>query len=163
MAKIAEVQEVAVSLLKPYENNAKIHGADQIRKLKASIKEFGFLTPCLIDRNYNLIAGHGRVMAASEMGMATVPCVFIEGLTEAQRRAYILADNKLGELGEWDINLLNSELKSLMSSGFNVEVTGFSIDNEIERELNECVEISIDSLKDESFKHKCPECGFMFN
>lgn len=79
MAKIANVQEVAVNKLKPYEQNAKIHGENQIEKLKASIEEFWFLTPCLIDQEYNLIAGHGRVMAAQELQMETVPCVFIEG------------------------------------------------------------------------------------
>ena len=103
MAKIGKVQEVAVNELVPYEKNAKLHGEDQIEKLKASILEFGFLTPCLIDKKKNIIAGHGRVMAAKALGMETVPCVFIEGLTEAQRKAYILADNRLGELGEWDI------------------------------------------------------------
>lgn len=127
MAKIAEVQEVAVSLLKPYKQNAKIHGSDQIERLKASIEEFGFLTPCLIDREYNLIAGHGRVMAAKDMGMQKVPCVFIEGLTEAQRKAYILADNRLGELGEWDWSTVNAELKALDSMDFAVELTGFDM------------------------------------
>ena len=93
MAKIADVQEVSLELLRPYERNAKKHGPGQIEKLKASITEFGFLTPCLIDSNYNLIAGHGRVMAAKELGIGSVPCVFIEGLSDEQRRAYILADN----------------------------------------------------------------------
>ena len=125
MAKIAEVQEVAVSSLKPYERNAKIHGKEQIEKLKASILEFGFLTPCLIDREYNIIAGHGRVMAASALGMQTVPCVYIEGLTEAQRRAYILADNRLGELGEWDMDIVDLELTELDDMNFDVSVTGF--------------------------------------
>lgn len=128
MAKIAEVQEVAVSLLKPYERNAKIHGQTQIEKLKDSINEFGFLTPCLIDREYNIIAGHGRVLAAKELRMETVPCVFVEGLTEAQRRAYILADNRLGELGEWDMELVHDELDELVEAGFNVSLTGFDWD-----------------------------------
>ena len=132
MAKIAEVQEVAVSLLKPYEQNAKKHGLAQIEKLKASIEEFGFLTPCLIDRDYNLIAGHGRVMAADSMGMRTVPCVFIEGLTEAQRRAYILADNRLGELGEWDWKTVNTELSALDDMDFVVELTGFDMPDEVD-------------------------------
>ena len=127
MGKIAKVQEVTLSKLKPYENNAKIHGAGQIEKLKASIEEFGFLTPCLIDEEYNLIAGHGRVMAAKELGMESVPCVFVEGLTEAQRRAYILADNRLGELGEWDMDLVLSELEELKDMDFNIELTGFDL------------------------------------
>ena len=127
MGKIAEVQEVTLTSLVPYERNAKIHGADQIEKLKASIQEFGFLTPCLIDRDYNIIAGHGRVMAARELGMETVPCVFIEGLTDTQRRAYILADNRLGELGRWDWNTVNDELRFLDDMDFVVELTGFDM------------------------------------
>lgn len=127
MGKIAKVQEVTLSELRPYEKNAKIHGTGQIEKLKASIEEFGFLTPCLIDEEYNLIAGHGRVMAAKELGMETVPCVFVEGLTEAQRRAYILADNRLGELGEWDMELVMSELEELKDMDFDIELTGFEM------------------------------------
>ena len=127
MGKIAEVQEVTLTSLVPYERNAKIHGADQIEKLKASIQEFGFLTPCLIDRNYNIIAGHGRVMAARELGMETVPCVFIEGLTDTQRRAYILADNRLGELGEWDMDAVNIELTELDDLDFDITLTGFEL------------------------------------
>ena len=127
MAKIAKVQEVAVSLLKPYEHNAKIHGAEQIQKLKDSILEFGFLTPCLIDQEYNLIAGHGRVEAAKSLGMDKIPCVFIEGLTEAQKRAYVLADNRLGELGEWNMDIVDEELADLFESGFFVDVTGFDM------------------------------------
>ena len=127
MAKIAEVQEVSLSLLKPYEKNAKTHGREQIEKLKDSIQEFGFLTPCLIDRKYNLIAGHGRVQAAKELGMMNIPCVFIEGLTEAQRRAYVLADNRLGELGNWDMDIVDDELADLFETGFIVDVTGFEM------------------------------------
>ena len=130
MGKIAEVQEVTLTSLVPYERNAKIHGADQIERLKASIQEFGFLTPCLIDRDYNIIAGHGRVMAARELGMETVPCVFIEGLTDTQRRAYILADNRLGELGEWDMDAVNVELLELDEMDFDVSLTGFELFDE---------------------------------
>lgn len=127
MAKIARVQEVAVSKLRPYRQNAKRHGEEQIEKLKDSIHEFGFLTPCLIDSEYNLIAGHGRVEAAKALGLSTVPCVFIDGLTEAQRRAYILADNRLGELGEWDMATVNVELHGLDAMDFDVDLTGFDL------------------------------------
>ena len=127
MAKIANLQEVAVDKLVPYERNAKIHGAEQIEKLKASIQEFGFLTPCLIDKDFNLIAGHGRVMAAKELGMKTVPCVFVDHLTKAERRAYILADNRLSELGEWDMNLVLEEIEVLDDVGFDVTLTGFDM------------------------------------
>ena len=131
MAKIADVQEVSLKKLKPYERNAKKHGEDQIEKLKASINEFGFLTPCLIDNDFNLIAGHGRVMAAQELGIESVPCVFIEGLSEEQRRAYILADNRLGELGEWDMDIVWDELSELDELGFDIELTGFEMPEEI--------------------------------
>ena len=134
MAKTAKMAEVPVSKLQPYERNAKKHGPEQIEKLKASIEEFGFLTPCLIDKENNIIAGHGRVMAAKELGMRAVPCVYIEGLTEAQRRAYILADNRLGELGEWDMELVYSELFQLNDQDFKVELTGFELPTFTEEE-----------------------------
>ena len=133
MGKIAKVQEVPVSKLRPYEKNAKIHGTGQIEKIKASIEEFGFLTPCLIDEDFNIIAGHGRVMAAKDLGMESVPCVFVEGLTEAQRKAYILADNRLGELGEWDMELVISELEDLQAMDFDIELTGFELPDETEQ------------------------------
>ena len=150
MAKIGKVQEVAVNELVPYEKNAKLHGEDQIEKLKASILEFGFLTPCLIDKKKNIIAGHGRVMAAKALGMETVPCVFIEGLTEAQRKAYILADNRLGELGEWDMSIVMSELEELKDMDFDIEVTGFELDNFDEEELEE-----LDNYEAEEVEPRC--------
>lgn len=131
MAKVAEIKEVEVAVLKPYENNAKIHGKDQVEKICNSIKEFGFLSPCLIDRDLNIIAGHGRVLAAQKLGLKTVPCLFIEGLTDEQRKAYILADNKLTELGEWDAELVAAELKALDDAGFDITITGFEVDDEI--------------------------------
>ena len=129
MGSIEKIENVDVKKLIPYGNNAKIHGKHQLEKLKESISEFGFLTPCLIDKDFNLIAGHGRVLAAKELKMKTVPCVFVEGLTETQRKAYILADNRLGELGEWDMELVAKELLDLSEDGFNIDLTGFSIDD----------------------------------
>ena len=129
MAKSVKLQEVAIDLLKPYERNAKMHPQDQVEKIMKSIEEFGFLTPCVIDSDYNLIAGHGRVQAAKEMGIEAVPCVFVEGLTEAQRKAYILADNRLGELGEWDMDLVSEELENLKEEGLDIDLTGFNIDD----------------------------------
>ena len=125
MAKIDRVQEVSLELLRPYENNAKIHSDKQVKQIAESIKEFGFLSPCLIDEDFNIVAGHGRVLAAELLGMKTVPCVFIEGLTETQRRAYILADNRLTELGEWDYGKVELELDVLNDMGFEIELTGF--------------------------------------
>lgn len=129
MAKTTAMVEVAVDSLTPYERNAKQHPAEQIEKLKASIEEFGFLSPCLIDRQGNIIAGHGRVEAAKALGMETVPCVYVEGLTDAQRRAYILADNRLTEMGGWDMSLVSEEIEWLQGEGFNIDLTGFTSDD----------------------------------
>lgn len=131
MGKIEKIEEIEVEKLIPYANNAKIHGRKQLEKIKDSIREFGFLTPCLIDQDFNIIAGHGRVMAANEMQLKKVPCVFVEGLSDNQRKAYILADNRLSELGEWDMELVAAELKELADDGFGIELTGFSIDDSI--------------------------------
>ena len=131
MGSIEKIENVEVRKLVPYANNAKIHGKKQLEKLKDSISEFGFLTPCLIDQDYNIIAGHGRVLAAKELKIKKIPCGFVEGLSEQQRRAYILADNRLGELGEWDMELVAQELNALTDEGFNIDLTGFSIDDSI--------------------------------
>ena len=128
MAKTAEMAEVSLSSLKPYERNAKKHSPEQIAKIAESIREFGFISPCLIDKENNIIAGHGRVMAARELGLKRVPCVYVEGLTEEQRRAYILADNRLTELGGWDMDLVSQELQELEAAGFETSVTGFDWD-----------------------------------
>ena len=129
MGNIEKIEEIDITKLQPYQKNAKKHGKSQIEKIKASILEFGFLTPCLIDKDFNLIAGHGRLAAAEELGLKKLPCVFIEGLTEDQRRAYILADNRLSELGEWDMDLVSEELKELNEHGFDLELTGFEFDD----------------------------------
>lgn len=130
MGKLSDrIEQVDISRLRPYKNNAKKHSDEQIQKLEASIKEFGFLSPCLIDREYNLIAGHGRVEAAKRLGWATVPCIYADGLTEAQRRAYILADNRLGELAAWDDDLVSSELEALKALDFDITLTGFDDDD----------------------------------
>lgn len=128
MGKIEKIETVKVSKLIPYEKNAKMHGKNQLDVLKKSIQEFGFLTPCLIDKDFNIIAGHGRVMAAKQLKIESVPCVFVEGLTESQRRAYILADNRLGELGEWDMDLVMEELTDLNDLNFDISLTGFELD-----------------------------------
>lgn len=128
MGKVTELREVLISELKPYEKNAKKHPEEQIEKIGKSIQELGFISPCLIDKDYNVIAGHGRIMAAKKIGWDTVPCVFIEGLTETERRAYILADNKLTEIGDWDMDLVQEELAALAEENFDIGITGFDQD-----------------------------------
>lgn len=153
MAKTTEMVELALSKLKPYERNAKKHPQEQIEKIKNSIQEFGFISPCLIDKKNNIIAGHGRVEAAKLLGMDVVPCVYIEGLTEEQRRAYILADNKLTELGGWDMTTVSDELQSLVDTGFDINLTGFDIDDIIIDEIED-VAIETDSEEIEATEPK---------
>ncbi len=126
----ASLRMVPVSRLVPYANNAKIHGAAQISKLRASLREFGFVSPVLIDADNNILAGHGRVAAARAEGMEAVPCVLVADLTEAQRKAYILADNRLSEDASWDEELLKIELEGLAAADFDARLTGFEISEE---------------------------------
>ena len=111
--------------LVPYANNAKIHTPEQISKIRGSLREFGFVTPILVDFDNNIIAGHGRVMAARAEGMTEVPCVMVSNLTEAQRKAYILADNRMSEIAEWDVKALEIELGGLKDMEFDVGLIGF--------------------------------------
>lgn len=152
MAKIGEVREISLEDLKPYARNAKVHSDRQVEQIAASIKEFGFISPILIDKEMNIIAGHGRCMAARSLGMAAVPAVFVEGLTEEQRRAYILADNRLTELGEWNRVLISEELEALQGDGFDIDLTGFSIDDIIidESQAPEVMESEVEALLESS-------------
>lgn len=127
MAEVKKIQRVAIDKLVPYENNAKKHSEKQIEKLSRSIDEFGFISPVLIDKDLNIIAGHGRVEAAKVSGLKTVPCVSVEGLTDEQRKAYILADNRLSEFGEWDKDLVALELESLAEIDFDMDDLEFSL------------------------------------
>lgn len=141
MGKIAEVQEVTLSQLVPYERNAKLHTDKQIGEIADSISEFGFINPILIDKDFNVIAGHGRIEAAKRLDLVSVPCVFVEGLTDEQRRAFILADNRLYEMGSWnDVNLKNE-----------VEEVSFDFG---------AFDIVKDEVKEEGPKKiVCPRCG----
>ena len=126
MAKTtSEMQLVDISKLIPYQNNARTHSKEQINKLRSSLREFGFVNPVIIDREYNVIAGHGRIAAAQEEGITQVPCVFVDHLTEAQKKAYILADNRMALDAGWDEDLLRVELEALEEMGYDLGLTGF--------------------------------------
>ena len=116
---------IETSRLVPYARNARTHSPNQIKQLQASLREFGFVNPILIDGEFNVIAGHGRLLAAQAEGLEKVPCVFVEHLTDAQKRAYILADNRLAELAGWDEELLKLELDELRELNFDLNLTGF--------------------------------------
>ena len=120
-----EIENIPIEKLKVYEKNSRTHSKKQVAQVVASIKEFGFTNPLLIDQEGTLIAGHGRLMAAKELGMDLLPCVRLSHLSDAQKRAYVIADNKIALNSGWDDDLLKSELNELDSLGFDVGVTGF--------------------------------------
>lgn len=113
----------------PYARNAKIHSADQVARIRGSLREFGFVRPLLIDEAGNLISGHGTLEAARAEGMEAVPCVVVEGLSDTQRRAYIHADNKLAELSTWDEELLGLDLAELSQSDLDMQGLGFDMED----------------------------------
>lgn len=132
MITTTEMQLVSIGKLIPYVNNARTHSSEQILKLRSSLREFGFINPIIIDRDYSVIAGHGRLIAAKEEGITEVPCVFVDHLSEAQKKAYILADNRMAMDAGWDEDLLRIEIESLQGADFNMSLTGFD-----EKELSD--------------------------
>lgn len=120
-----DMKLVPVDKLVPYANNARTHSPEQIMKLRSSLREFGFINPVIIDQNYNVIAGHGRIEAAKAEGITEVPCVFVDHLTEAQKKAYILADNRMALDAGWDEEMLRIELEGLQAADFDLSLTGF--------------------------------------
>ena len=118
-------EKVNIEKLVPYARNARTHSKEQILQLRASIREFGFINPVIVDKDYNIIAGHGRILAAKEEGITEIPCVFAEHLTEAQKRAYIIADNRLALNARWDAEMLSVELSDLQGADFDISLLGF--------------------------------------
>lgn len=154
-------ENVEIEKLKPYKNNARTHSDEQIEKIAKSMKEFGFINPVLVDGDLNVIAGHGRILGAKKLGMKEVPCLFIEDLTEEQKRAYIIADNRLAEDAGWDKELLKIELEDLKNMNFDITLTGFELEDfdfsmdeteVIEDEFDETVPEEPTSKKGEIYK-----------
>lgn len=172
--KETKMQMVEIEKLVPYVNNARTHSPAQIAKLRSSIREFGFINPVIIDGDCGIIAGHGRVAAAQEEGMTEVPCVLVDHLTEAQKKAYILADNRFAQDAGWDEDLLRIEIESLQGADFDVALTGFeefeitdlfAVETEHETVTKEAEnkEFDEEEFGDEAFEHECPRCGFKYN
>lgn len=125
MKTTTQMELVPTDRLIPYVNNARTHSAEQVNKLRASLREFGFVNPVIVDRDLNVIAGHGRILAAKEEKIPEVPCVYVDYLTEAQKKAYILADNRMAMDAGWDEELLRVEIEALQAEAFDVSLTGF--------------------------------------
>ena len=139
-------EKVDINKLIPYARNARTHSKEQILQLRASLREFGFVNPIIVDKDLNIIAGHGRIMAAKEEGMTEVPCVFVEHMTDAQKKAYILADNRLAMNAGWDADMLAVELADLQGSDFDIGLLGFD-----DAELNKLLGADTDDVKDDDF------------
>ena len=141
-----DMQLVSLYKLVPYVNNARTHSPEQIGKLRSSLREFGFINPVIIDRDFGIIAGHGRVLAAREEGITEVPCVFVDHLTEAQKKAYIIADNRMALDAGWDEELLRVEIEALQAEAFDLALTGFGDD-----ELADLLGAEEDEVKDDDY------------
>ena len=147
MTTTTEFQLVDINKLVPYANNARTHNKEQILKLRSSLREFGFVNPVIIDKAYNVLAGHGRIEAAKEEGITEVPCVYADHLTEAQKKAYILADNRMALDAGWDEELLSVEMQELQELGFDLSMTGFD-----EKELTDLLGVDADGeAKEDDF------------
>ena len=138
--------------LTPYENNSRTHSKEQVGQIVESIKEFGFTNPILIDEEGGIIAGHGRLKAANALGMEEVPTITLTGLSEAQKRAYVIADNRLALNAGWDIEALTSELKALQAEEFNLNLIGFDPD-----ELAKMLADPVEGQTDEDAVPEAPE------
>jgi len=124
---VLKIEYVATDDLIPYINNSRTHSESQVKQIAASIREFGFTNPILIDEGGSVIAGHGRLVAAELLNLDEVPTITLEGLTEAQRKAYVIADNKLALNSGWDDELLKIEIETLKNLEFDVSILGWDI------------------------------------
>ena len=159
-----QIIAVKVEDLKPYGKNARTHSEQQIGQIVESIREFGFTNPVLIDTKNGVIAGHARLQAARRLDMKEVPCIVLAGLTEAQKRAYVIADNQIALNSGWDEKLLAMEFADLKDAGFNLDLLGFDASQMADimqgREVNqpeydESVSSTVSMVT-------CPQCGHSF-
>jgi ParB-like chromosome segregation protein Spo0J len=147
--------------LTAYELNSRQHSEEQIEQIAASIMEFGFTNPVLVDSENGIIAGHGRVLAAIKLELDAIPTITLEDLTEEQKKAYVIADNQLALNGKWDKDILKMELKALEAAGFDLGIIGF--------DESELADFMFDDPPPKDFKefdediatdHRCPKCGY---
>ena len=146
MKTTTQMTLVEINKLIPYINNARTHSVEQINKLRSSLREFGFINPVIIDKDYGIIAGHGRVLAAKEEGIEKVPCVLVDYLTETQKKAYILADNRMALDAGWDEELLKLEIEALQGEAFDIGLTGFD-----EKDLADLFKMDEGDVKDDDY------------
>jgi len=155
----AKIDHVPTGKLIPYANNARTHSAQQVAQIAASIREFGFNNPILIADDLTVIAGHGRLQAAQSLGLQSVPCLRLSHLTKTQRRAYVLADNRIAMNAGWDDELLAVELQAIAGEGFNLDVLAMS-ESELEALVRSEDSFDVDPVGSETIAaNTCPACG----
>ena len=167
MSKFPLYKTISTDKLIPYARNSRTHSEEQVGQIAASIKEFGFLNPIIVDGENGIIAGHGRVLAAQKLGLKELPVIEASHLTDTQRRAYVIADNKLALNSGWDAEMLEIELTELSQTDFNLSIIGFNAN-----ELNLAMGLGADfepgseedqGKLDEISPITCPSCGHEFN
>ena len=157
-----KIEKISIDKIKPYENNAKLHPPEQIEQIKKSIQDFGNNDPIAVDENSVIIEGHGRYQALKELGFKEIEVIRLTHLNEQQKKAYILAHNKLTMNTGFDFNMLSLELDSI--DGFDMSDFGFEIDFEKENQrISENKEIDTNEFNDEEFDLECSRCGFRWN
>ena len=164
-----QLEQIATAELIPYARNARTHSPAQVAGIAGSIREFGFNNPVLIDKDNGIIAGHGRVLAAQQLGLETVPCLRLGHLTKTQRKAYILADNRLAKLAQWDTEMLALEIADLRLDDVDLELLGFDDDALVDLlgQVATDTDTSPDEFKemdeDIDTDHECPKCGYRWS
>lgn len=162
-----EYKVVPIKDLIPYANNSRTHTDEQINQIAASMEEFGFTNPVLIDEDNGIIAGHGRVLGAEKNNIDDAPCIVLAGLTKAQKKAYVIADNQLALNADWDFDALKSELESLSEMEFDTDILGFD-DGFLEGLLNDGEKTQespaiFRGFGEQELSATCPKCGFEFD
>ena len=160
-----QIEQTATTDLIPYVSNSRMHSEGQVAQIAASIKEFGFNNPVLVDKEKGIIAGHGRVLAARKLGMDKVPTVELSHLTETQRKAYIIADNKLALNADWDMEMLSLEMGGLSDEDFDLSLIGFDVGELTEIMFKPDFEPGSEDDQgrlDQKTPTTCPECGHEF-
>jgi ParB-like chromosome segregation protein Spo0J len=144
----SQIETWPIDRLRPYARSAKIHGTDQVAKMAASLAKIGWIVPCMVADDGELIAGHGRVLAAAMLGLKDVPVIRLSHLDEAERRAYRIADNKLTELGEWDEAMLREEIAGLLAEDFDLSLHGIT-DEDLDALLRDPDQVEGEAAKGE--------------
>jgi ParB-like chromosome segregation protein Spo0J len=158
-----EIQRRLIDDLIPYARNSRTHSDAQVAQIAASIKEWGWTMPILIDEQGGIIAGHGRVLAARSLGHEDVPVVVAKGWSESKKRAYVIADNKLALNAGWDFEMLASEIEELNSDGYELDLIGFNAE-EMDKVINPVVDTPPEDFNeygdDIETEYKCPKCSY---